>query len=675
MAKTTPHTTTVTLDKAGYDAAIDRLEEAARQYYDGDTLVMDDGEYDELVALVRAAEEVHPDWVRSGVTGAVAAGVSRGGDVAHSAPMLSLDNAYDDAELAAWHERLVKVTGQTDAVLCVEPKLDGLALAARYRRGVLEKVITRGDGQTGEDVTARARGAAGLPERLGVELDIEVRGECVMTSAQFDVANTERVASGKTAFANPRNAVAGSIRNQSATTTAPMTFCAYGIHALAGAEAAVAEIESAGHTAAMAWLESHGVNTAIAMGRAFGAGVHADLAAAAAACGTIAANRASLDCGIDGAVVKADAPAVRSEAGATGKAPRWAVARKFPPDTKLTRLVEIECSVGRTGALTVRAVLEPVAVGGVVIRYCTLSNPSEIARKDLRVGDMVWVRRAGEVIPEITGVHAEARAADAAVWAAPTDCPRCASALDRTQKVWRCPRGRSCGLAEAIEYAMSRDALDVEGMGAKLVTQLVDAGLVEDLADVFSLTADDLAGLERMGETSAAKVAAQLEGAKAQPLSRVLTALGVRLTGRRMCRRIAAHFGSMDALRGATIDELASIEGIGEVRAESILAELAELADVIERLAAAGLRMDEPAVERTTTGPLEGKRVCVTGSVPGLNRDEAHALVERLGGTVVSGVTKKTDLLVQGDGGGSKAKKAAELGVAVMAAEELVALA
>jgi DNA ligase (NAD+) len=674
MASRTPKSRPETLTRSAYDTAVARLEEAARQYYDGDTLTMDDGTYDELIAVVRATEEANPSWVRSGVTTAVAAGVSRGGDVEHSAPMLSLDNAYDDDELGAWYERLVKVTGRDEVSLCVEPKLDGLALAARYRQGVLEMVVTRGDGQTGEDVTARARGAVGLPARLATPIDVEVRGECVMTAEQFEAANADRVAGGKPAFANPRNAVAGSIRNQSSAVAAPMTFCAYGIHALGDDDSVVAEVEAGGHVAAMTWLENHGVNTAIAMGRAFGAGSHAGLAAAAAACTTIAANRAQLDCGIDGAVVKADDPAVRADAGATGKAPRWAVARKFPPDTKLTTLVDIECNVGRTGALTVRAVLEPVAVGGVVIRYCTLSNPSEIARKDLRIGDEVWVRRAGEVIPEITGVHVEARPSGVTPWPAPSTCPRCGSDLDRTQKVWRCPRGRACGLAESIEYAMSREALDVEGMGAKLVAQLVEAGMVADLADVFSLTAERLTGLERMGETSAAKVVAELEGAKALPLSRVLTALGVRLTGRRMCRRIAEHFGSMDALRQATVDELAAVEGIGEVRAESILAELAELAEVIERLAACGVRMDEPVAAKPAGGALAGKRVCVTGSVPGLNRDEAHALVERLGGTVMSGVTKKTDLLVQGDGGGSKAKKAAELGVAVMTAEAFLTL-
>ncbi len=654
------------MTKKSYTEAVRRLEEAASAYYDSETLLMDDGEYDELLKAVQQAEALNPSWGKSAVSTKVAGGQSRGGDVRHNAAMLSLDNAYSDEELTEWYERMLKVVDASAPELCVEPKLDGLALAARYEQGELKMVITRGDGETGEDVTRQAARVVGLPQTLAEPLSLEIRGECVMTTAQFEKANVEREADGKTAFANPRNAVAGSVRKVHGVTN-EMTFCAYGV-------VGTTLEDELSHTGVMARLAELGVNTAIEMAAAYGAGSVATIAEAIEACNKIAKNRSALDCGIDGAVVKANKAGDRRQAGATGKAPRWATARKFPPDTKLTVLRSIECSVGRTGALTVRAALEPVAVGGVVIESCTLSNPSEIARKDIRIGDHVWVRRAGEVIPEITGVALEKREKDVQPWVAPQVCPRCATELDRTQKVWRCPNGRACGLGESLLYAVSREALDIEGLGEKVLNQLVGAGLINDVADIYTLEKGAVAGLDRMGDTSAQKIISEIEASKTLPLSRVLVALGVRHTGRRMCKRLAGAFQTMDALLDASIADLAAVDGVGEVRAASIKAELDELRGVIERLAALGVNMTEPREEKVEGGALAGKRVCVTGSVPGLNRDEAHALVERLGGVVVSGVTKKTDLLVVGDGGGSKAKKAAELGVSVMTAGELIAL-
>lgn len=650
--------------KQDYRDAVAKAEQAAATYYDDTDLVMDDGEYDELVRAIAAAEAAHPSWGVSAVTSSVAAGVSRGGDIAHSAPMLSLDNAYDDQELAEWHARMLKVVELADVSLCVEPKLDGLALAARYEKGRLVMAVTRGDGESGEDVTAQAKYAVGLPHQLAQKITIEIRGEVVMTAAQFEQANEARVEDGKASFANPRNAVAGTIRRQGSTT--PLTFCAYGV---IGHENA----DSMSHSELMNWLAGQGVNTAIGMGEALGAGACFTLEEAATVCAAIASRRAELDCGIDGAVVKADEPAVRSKAGSTGKAPRWAVARKFPPDTKTTTLLGIECAVGRTGALTVRAELAPVSVGGVVITSCTLSNPSEIARKDIRVGDTVFVRRAGEVIPEITAVQLSSRAADAQPWQPPTECPSCGSTLDQSQKVWRCTQGSACGLTRAIEYACSREALDIEGMGSRLVQQLVERGDVKSVADIFTITKTQLLSLERMGETSANKVLAEIEGAKSQPMARVFTALGLRSTGRRMCKRIATSFPTLQAFKAAGVEELAALEGIGEVRAQTIVSELAKLADVCDRLIEMGVGVAEEVVVKNE-GPLLGKKVCVTGSVPGHTRDSAHALVEALGGTVVSSVSAKTDLLVLGDGGGSKAKKAEQLGVAMISGAELVAM-
>ena len=650
-----------------YTSAVAKLKAAALAYYDTDSLVMDDGEYDDLLRSVQAWEDAHPDSARSGIADKVAGGQSRGGNVAHSAPMLSLDNAYSDDDVTAWFDRLARVVSAPQIELCVEPKLDGLALAARYVNGQLVAVLTRGDGETGEDVTRRAKDAVGLPGMLSESITIEIRGECVMTGVQFEAANEVRVADGKSPFANPRNAVAGVIRKIHGDTAIPVTFCAYGA---VGHEWA----DELSHTALMAKLEALGVGSALQMARQFGAGAVTTAADAMKVCSEIARNRGALDCGIDGAVVKANDAAVRQEAGATGKAPRWAVARKFPPDTKLTTLLDIETSVGRTGALTVRAILEPVAVGGVTISSCTLSNPSEIARKDLRIGDKVWVRRAGEVIPEITGVAVEHRAEDSQPWQAPTECARCGETLENSQKIWRCPNGRDCGLLESLMYAVSRDALDIEGLGEKVLKQLVEKAVLTDIADIYALTSDTIASLERMGETSAQKIMNEIEASKALPFSRVLTSLGVRKTGRRICRRLASHFISMDALCSASVEDLSVVEGVGAVRAEFIHGELQELADVISRLNALGVGRDEVVTEKAAGGALDGLRVCVTGSVPGYTRDGAQALVESLGGVAVSSVSKKTDLLVVGDGGGSKAAKAVELGVRVMTAQELIAL-
>jgi DNA ligase (NAD+) len=388
----------------------------------------------------------------------------------------------------------------------------------------------------------------------------------------------------------------------------------------------------------------------------------------------LAAGRGELGFDIDGAVVKVDAAALRDRAGATGRAPRWAIAYKYPADTRLTRLVDIIVDLGRTGRATPVAVLEPVSVGGVTIERATLHNAAEVARRDLRIGDMVWVRRAGEVIPEVVGPQLETRASDAEPWVMATTCPRCGAELDRSQQVWRCAN-RACGLAEQIEYFASRKALDIEGLGESLVAQLVERGLVGDVADVFALSLDGLVGLDRMAETSARKLLAQIEGAKAQPLSRLLTGLGIRLTGERVCRRLAEHFTTLAAVRAASIEELAAVEGIGTVRATQIAGELVELAPIIDRLVAAGCRTDEPTVVRASEGPLVGKKVCVTGSLPGLSRDEAQALVVALGGSPVSSVSKNTDLLVAGEKAGSKLAKAESLGIEVMDGAAFAALA
>jgi DNA ligase (NAD+) len=642
---------------------------AAEAYYNTGDVTMDDAAYDALAARIAATHAAHPDWADGSTARRVGGGAS-GGEVTHRHAMLSLDNVFDDGELGAWWDGFRAAGGKR---VCVEPKLDGVAISLTYRAGALAVAATRGDGERGEDVTAAVRRARGVPATLALpgyaDADgvVEVRGEVVMTDGDFAAANAEREAAGERPFVNPRNATAGTLRRDGST--APLTFAAYDV---VGAD---------DHDLAMTDLEAGGVLTARQLtGGETGAVDRADDVAARIA--GYAARRATLGVGIDGAVVKANDAASRRHLGDNGRAPRWAVAYKYPADLRLTRLNDIVVSVGRTGVLTPVAMLEPVFVGGATVAAASLANPAEVVRKDLRVGDQVWVRRAGDVIPEVTGVHLESRDPAAVAWAPPTACPRCGSPVDTSSRRWRCA-GRTCGLAEAVAYLGSRKALDIDGLGGELADRLVGAGLVGDIADVFTLTADDVAALPRMGDVSAAALVARIADAKGRDLGRVICALGVTGTGSRLSRRLAARFGSLDALLAATADELSEVDGIGPVKAADIAAELADLGGVAAKLAAAGVttRADSPAGGTGTAGggpagPLAGQVVVVTGKVPGMSRDAAAAAVERLGGVAATSVSGRTSLVVVGDGGGgSKLAKAEKLGVATMPAAEFARLA
>jgi DNA ligase (NAD+) len=704
-----------------YQAAVKAARQAAEAYYNGDGFLMDDVTYDELLARITASESAQPAWQPSGLN-EVAGGTITGGDVPHSTPMLSLDKAHDLQEVAAWYQRISSLLGREFTVV-VEPKLDGVALAARYRQGRLTRIVTRGDGSTGEDVTANIAAASivGLPERLEAALDIEVRGECYLTEAQFREANTLRIThEAKPAFVNARNAVAGLVRAQNRTYAAPLSFAAYSLH---GTDA-----PDTNHLEQMSWLAGHGFVPAgllIATGnpadqRAAGAsttkkavtksatksakksakkgavgqdqgtpndttgrgegGSITGVTAITAQLEAIAAVRPTLDFDIDGSVIKADLVSDREQAGATGAHPRWAIAFKYPAEERTTRVLAIDVTPGRTGALVPRAVLEPVFVAGTTISYATLHNFEILAALDVRIGDTVLVKRAGDVIPRVEGVVLSSRPENSVPFNPPTSCPRCEAGIDRSEKRWRCTRGRACGAVELLTYAAGRDALDIEGLGDTLVARLVDAGKVSDLADIFALTTEDLDGIDRVGELSGAKVLANIEAAKNQPLSRLVTALGVRMTGRRISRRLARHFGTLERLRGATVDELCGVEGVGDARAFTIRTELDELDSLIERLIVAGVRTDEPAAAGDAgragggVAPLSGKTVVVSGSVPGMSRTEAQEAAEALGAKISGTVSKNTDLLVAGAGAGSKLSKAETLGVAVMGSDEFAAL-
>ncbi|USQ86890.1 NAD-dependent DNA ligase LigA [Streptomyces phaeoluteigriseus] len=687
------------VDAAAYAQAVEDAVRASAAYYTGGTLVLDDDAYDRLVRGVAAWEAAHPeDVLPESPTGKVAGGAVEG-DVPHTVAMLSLDNVFSPEEFTAWAASLARRVGHEVERYSVEPKLDGLAIAARYTGGRLTRLITRGDGTAGEDVTHAAGTVEGLPERLTEPVTVEVRGEVLMTTAQFEHANEVRTAHGGQPFANPRNAAAGTLRAKDRAYTVPMTFFGYGLLPLTDTEPGLAiALGEAAHSDLMARAAGLGVNTTAATAVP---GVSADTVEdVLARVREIAALRPELPFGIDGIVVKADLAADQQAAGSGSRAPRWAIAYKLPAVEKITRLLEVEWNVGRTGIIAPRAVLAPVEIDGSTITYATLHNPADITRRDLRLGDHVMVHRAGDVIPRIEAPVAHLRTGAEQPIVFPEACPRCGSAIDTGEQRWRCENGRNCHLVASLSYAAGRDQLDIEGLGHTRVVQLVEAGLVADLADLFTLTREQLLGLDRMGEASTDKLLAALATAKGRPLARVLCALGVRGTGRSMSRRIARHFATMDHLRAADAEAIRRVDGIGTEKAPSIVAELAELAPLIDKLAAAGVNMTEPgatppapAAEETAEpaepaqvgesaasagGPLAGMTVVVTGAMTGplekLSRNEMNELVERAGGRSSSSVSRKTSLVVAGEGAGSKRAKAESLGVRLATPDEFAVL-
>jgi DNA ligase (NAD+) len=663
-----------------YQEAIAEIRAAATTYYSGSELRMDDATYDALIARVAATEAAHPEWKAEDTpTEVVAAGAGVVGDVEHSSPMLSLDNVFDEETLRRWGARLERLLGRPAGGYTVEPKIDGLAIAARYVDGALTLVATRGDGRAGEDVTGQARRAVGLPARLAEPVTVEIRGEVFMTDDDFAEANQLRTGHGEPAFAHPRSAAAGTLRAVDRAYDAPLSFLAYAVHSPGGGDS-----EPVPHSVAMARVAELGVATTATS--AAGMPLCASLDEVIEAVATLQARRGELGFGVDGAVIKADQPADRDQAGFSSRAPRWGIAYKFPADTRTTRLLGIEVQVGRTGVITPVAVLEPVVVSGVTVVSATLHNFDDLARRNVRVGDTVFVRRAGDVIPEITGAKLDDRPADAVPFEPPAACPRCGGEIDRSQKRWRCTRGRACGAHESLAYYTARDSMDIEGLGDKIINMLVAAGLVTDPADLYDLEVATLVGLDRMGDVSAGKLVASIQASKGRPLSRVLTGLGVRMTGRSISRRLARHFGTMRALTGATVEDLQQVDGIGPERAVMIAAELADLAPVIAKLTERGVNMTEPGspalsspappdesppLRRPDGTPMT---VVVTGSVPGLTRNEGNEAVETLGGKSSGSVSKRTDLVVVGDGAGSKADKAEQLGVPILAADQFAAL-
>ena len=663
------------------------LNRAGHAYYVLDAPVMEDAVYDRLYRELLELEQKHPDLQRSDsptqrVGGAPAEGFT---SVEHRVGMLSLDNAFNRDDLQAWHERLLKVLDRpsdTRLPLVGELKIDGNALALSYRNGVLERAATRGDGSRGEEITANVRTISSIPLRLQIENPpewVEVRGEAFIPDATFAAINAEREQRGEALFANPRNACAGTLRQLDPKVVAArrLDFFAYTLH-LPG------DAQPPGQWAALEWLNRAGFRVNPNRERC------EDLAAIQRFCDHWEQGRHDLAYATDGVVVKLDDLQLQDEAGFTQKAPRWAIALKYPAEEAPTRLLRVGAQVGRTGAITPVAEFEAVALAGTSVSRATLHNADRIAELDLHLGDTIVVRKAGEIIPEVVRVLPELRPSDATPVQLPQHCPECGSNLVREgdEAATRCVNS-SCPaiLRGGLRHWVSKGALDVDGLGSKLIEQLVDRGLVGSLADLYRLDAALLASLDRMGDKSATNLVEALEASKQQPWHRQLYGLGIRHIGEVNAKALAAAFFSIDSLAAAALEapeQIAELHGIGPEISASLGQWLRTPANqqLLQDLRSVGLSLEASASEQQAAsqagadadGVLQGKTLVLTGTLPNLSRSEAKALIEAAGGKVSGSVSKKTDYLVAGEAAGSKLTKAESLGVTVLSEADLTAL-
>ncbi|NUU22438.1 MAG: NAD-dependent DNA ligase LigA [Streptomycetaceae bacterium] len=659
----------VSAEFTAYRDAVATVRTAAAAYYTDGSSPMDDDAYDRLMADIAAFEEAHPDQTADdSPTMRVAAGALPDGDVPHTVPMLSLDNAHNEDDLIRFDAGLARRIGRPVSGYHAAAKIDGVAVAARYTGGALTRLVTRGNGTSGADVSHAIGTIVGLPASLSEPVTIEVRGEVVFTKEQFATANAARTAHGDAAFANPRNAVAGTLRATGRAYSTTLTFFAYAL--VAEPHARLSQTDT------MQTLGKLGVRTVADATPTVSMATTAEVLDYIA---EVASQRADLPFDIDGIVVKADHPDDQRDAGNGFRAPHWAIAYKLPAVEKQTRLVGIGAEVGRTGLITPRAELEPVIIDGVTVTYASLHNWKAVQDLGLMIGDTVAVRRAGDVIPQVLGPVAALRDGTQTPVAIPESCPGCGGPIDTTQDRWRCAQGRACNLAPNLEYAVGRDQLDIDGLGPRAIAALVEAKAVADVADLFTLTEAQLAAATG-SSANAAKIHANIQAAKGRPLTRVLTALGVRSTGREISERIAKHFGTMAAVQAADTETLQQVDGIGGGKAGVIVPELASLAPVIAKLAAAGVNLTEPQPEATGAAggaadlPLAGMAVVATGTMTGAlaehSRSAVEALIKRAGGRAASSVSKTTALVVAGDKAGSKKAKAESLGIRVVTPDE-----
>jgi DNA ligase (NAD+) len=638
-------------------------------YYVLDEPTVPDAEYDRMMRQLIDLEAAYPNLISadSPTQRVGAAPISQFGEVTHTRPMLSLDNAFSEDELQEFHRRTetrleaVGVDLSSGIAYSAEPKLDGTAVSVRYEDGLLVMGATRGDGYTGENITHNIRTIPSVPLRLRGDFPpvVEARGEVFMPKAGFAAYNERAKQRDEKLFVNARNAAAGSLRqlDPRLTATRPLDVFFYALGDLEGADS------PATHSETLARLREWGLKTCPRSEVVVG------FQGCLAYYETIGQQRDDLPYEIDGVVYKVDRLDWQAELGFVARAPRWAIAHKFPAQEELTVVRAVEFQVGRTGALTPVARLEPVFVGGVTVSNATLHNMDELTRKDVRVGDTVFVRRAGDVIPEIVKVVPERRPKGTRRVELPVHCPVCGSDVVRTEgeAVARCAGGLFCRAQrkEALRHFSSRRALDIEGLGTKVIDQLVEADLVQNPSDLFSLTHQQLADLDRLADKSAAKLIASIERSKATTLPRFLYALGIREVGEATAGGLAAYFGSLEHLADATVEQLQEAPDVGPVVAANIRAFFAERhnKEVIARLQTSGVTWPAMPKKPAQDGPFAGKAVVLTGALAAMTRDEAKAKLQSLGAKVSSSVSKKTDYVVLGENPGSKAQKAAELGV------------
>ena len=647
-------------------------------YHVLDNPLVPDAEYDRLMNELKNLEWQHPEWITpDSPTQRVGAKPLEGfAQITHELPMLSLDNAFSDEELDGFLRRIENLIAQDPEKMtfCCEPKLDGLAVSILYENGSLVQAATRGDGTTGEDITANIRTIRNIPLKLNLEnppARLEVRGEVFMPQKGFNILNERALAKGEKTFANPRNAAAGSLRqlDPKVTRQRPLELNAYSI----GIYESDDELPST-HYDRLQWLKSIGIpvngEIRLATGREELLKFYAE----------IQSKRPNLGYDIDGTVLKVNNIALQEQLGFISRSPRWAIAYKFPAQEEMTVLNDVEFQVGRTGAITPVAKLEPVFVAGVTVSNATLHNGDEIERLGVVIGDTVIIRRAGDVIPQIIGVVKERRPENAKKIHFPTACPVCESAVIRVEgeAVARCTGGLFCAAQrkEALKHFVSRKAMDIDGVGEKLIEQLMARELIHTPADLFKLDLTSLMRLERMGEKSAQNALNSIEKSKSTTLARYLYALGIREVGEATALNLANHFGTLAAIREANIETLTQVQDVGEVVANHIFRFWQEPhnVEVVEDLIKQGVHWQDVVQVEIADNPLKNKNVVLTGTLTQLTRDEAKALLQSLGCKVSGSVSSKTDYLIAGEKAGSKLTKAQELGITVLSEQDFVNL-
>lgn len=653
-----------------------QINEFNYQYYVMDDPTVPDAEYDRLLRELQTIESNFPELITSdSPTQRVGAqALSAFSQITHELPMLSLDNAFDDDEIKAFDKRVKSRLNISESIeYACEPKLDGLAVSILYEQGKLIQAATRGDGSVGEDITANVRTIKNIPLKLrGDDYPerLEVRGEVFMPKAGFAELNQRQKEQGQKVFVNPRNAAAGSLRQLDPRITAkrPLQLFAYSLGVCEGERVPLAD----NHSERLAQLADWGIPT----------NSHSSVATDADGCieyyQTLNQERDALAYDIDGIVFKVNQSSLQQRLGFVARAPRWAIARKFPAQEEMTQLLDVEFQVGRTGAITPVARLSPVFVGGVTVSNATLHNSDEIERLGVKLGDTVIIRRAGDVIPQVVSVVLQERQSDAQDIIFPSECPVCHSNVEKlpSEVVVRCTAGLYCPAQrkEALKHFASRKAFNVDGLGDKLVEQLVDAELVKTPADFFRLTIADLIGLERMAEKSASNLIKALETAKSTTLAKFIYAMGIREVGEATASNLAQYFGAIDVIKTATLEALIEVEDIGEIVAQHIIGFFNEAhnIEIIDELISLGINWPSVSVDAREDLPLNGKTCVITGTLMAMGRDEAKQKLVELGAKVTGSVSAKTDFLVAGDKAGSKLAKAEKLGVQVWNEEKLL---